>query len=122
MAFSNLHHANFMLLTTFRKTGVGVPTPVWFAQQGDKLYVFTDAQSGKVKRIRHTPRVTVAPCNLRGDLAGDTVEGTARVLDASEFAHANAVMNQKYGFQKRIFDVIGKLRRHRARVFLEVSA
>ena len=58
--------SDFIQLTTFRRTGEGVPTPVWVVPDGDALAVFTPAGTGKLKRIGHTPRVTVAECSRRG--------------------------------------------------------
>jgi uncharacterized protein len=120
-AFPNLHGHQFMSLTTFRKSGQPVPTPVWFAQVDDKLYVMTQAQSGKVKRIGHTARVTVAPCDQRGGLLGEALEGQARVLDAVEEKAANGHLNRKYGWMKRAFDLFQWLNRTQ-RAYLEIRA
>jgi hypothetical protein len=60
----------YLLLTTFRKAGTAVPTPIWFAEDNDKLYVKTRADSGKTKRIRNNPQVRVAPCTIRGKVTG----------------------------------------------------
>lgn len=64
---------DFIRLTTFRRTGEPVPTPVWVVPDGDHLSVFTPAGTGKLKRVRHTPRVTVAECSRRGAVADDVV-------------------------------------------------
>lgn len=110
--FAILEGQQFMSLTTFRKNGDGVSTPVWFAEKGGKLYVYTQASSGKVKRLRHTSRVTVAPCDRSGKLFGTaTAAGTARLLDnASEQQAADAALNAKYGFLKRMMSFVSKLR------------
>ena len=65
----------YVCLTTFRKSGIGVVTPVWFAERDNKLYVKTRIESGKSKRIRNNPSVRVAPCTIRGKI-------TARNLPA----------------------------------------
>ncbi len=111
-AFPNLRGHNFMSLTTFRKSGAAVVTPVWFAQESDRLYVFTDINAGKAKRIRHTSNVTVAPCKYNGEVVGDTLPATARLLDvgSDEAKHASALMNKKYGLQKRMIDFWDRLR------------
>ena len=64
-----LPRSDYVSLTTFRRTGAPVPTPVWAAPDGDSLVVWTRADSGKVKRLRHTSRVTVAPSDIRGPRA-----------------------------------------------------
>jgi PPOX class probable F420-dependent enzyme len=99
-----------MSLTTFRKNGQPVPTPVWFVQAGDQLFVLTLPTAGKVKRLRHTTRVTVAPCDARGKLLGEAVEAQARILNKEEGMAANAALTGKYGLIKRLFDLMGMLR------------
>ena len=119
-AFANLQGHQFMKLTTFRKTGVAVPTPVWFAQEGDRLYVTTQPDAGKIKRIRHTARVLVEPCTVRGDSLGPSVEARARELDAREGEQANRALTRKYGIQKRLFDLFGMFSRAQ-RTYLEIT-
>ena len=95
----------YLLLTTFRKDGRAVPTPMWFATEGDTLFIYTSAASGKVKRIRNSGRVTVAASNNRGTkLKGPTYEATARILPASDGPRVDALLRRKYGFQKRLFE------------------
>ncbi len=60
-AFTTLRGHQYLNLTTYRKSGEPVRTPVWFAQEGDTLYLFTNGETGKVKRIRNSGRVLVAP-------------------------------------------------------------
>jgi PPOX class probable F420-dependent enzyme len=60
----------YVSLKTFRKNGVGVATPVWFGEEGDKLYVMTRSDMGKTKRIRNNPQVRVAACTIRGTVTG----------------------------------------------------
>jgi PPOX class probable F420-dependent enzyme len=86
----------YIALTTFRKTGAGVTTPVWFGEKGDRLYVMTRSTSGKFKRIRNNPRVQVAPCTIRGVVTGPQFDATARILPQQEHAHARATINRKY--------------------------
>ncbi len=64
----------YLALTTFRKDGRAVSTPVWFAHDGDRLVVITGRESGKAKRIRNGSRVLVAPCDMRGRPKGEAVE------------------------------------------------
>ena len=64
----------YVSLVTYRKDGTAVPTPVWVSRDGDKLLVWTQADSGKVKRIRNRGHVMVAPCDARGGLQGEPVD------------------------------------------------
>lgn len=112
----------YMSLTTYRKTGVAVPTPVWFAQEGDKLYIITEATSGKAKRLRHTSRVEIAPCTVRGEVTGESMQATARLVPMSDAlaSHANGLLNKKYGLLKRLFDLMYFFRRTE-NIIIEVS-
>ena len=67
----------YISLGTFRKSGVKIATPVWFGEDGDKLYVMTLSDMGKTKRIRNNPQVTVAPCTIRGKVTGPEVGGVS---------------------------------------------
>ena len=126
MATSNsflvLKGHEYMSLTTFRKSGQAVPTPVWFVEVDGKLYVYTSRTSGKVKRIRNNPAVTVAPCALNGKLLGEAVQATARILSPSEEAAAEQALNRKYGWKKRLLNLTARLQRHGSnRSYLEIS-
>ena len=98
----------FINVETFRKNGQGVPTPVWFVQDGDTLYVRTVDGSGKVKHIRHNPRVRVMPCGVRGEPRGEWVEGQARFASADESKKVNGLLTRKYGLMKVMFELMGK--------------
>jgi hypothetical protein len=91
-----IHGQKYISLTTLRKNGVKVATPVWFGEDGDKLYVMTRSDMGKTKRIRNNPQVTVAPCTIRGRVTGPESAATARILPADEQAHARQTVNRKY--------------------------
>jgi len=91
-----IHAQKYISLTTFRKTGVGVPTPVWFGEDGDKLYVMTRHDLGKAKRIRNNPQVKVAPCTIRGKVTGQEFTATVRILPSEEHQHARETINRKY--------------------------
>lgn len=86
----------YISLTTFRKNGAGVATPVWFGGDGDKLYVMTRSDMGKTKRIRNNPQVKVAPCTIRGKVTGAEFGAQARILPIKEHAHARQTINRKY--------------------------
>ena len=86
----------YISLKTFRKSGVGVATPVWFGEGDGKLYVMTRSDMGKTKRIRNNPQVRVAPCTIRGKVTGAEFGATARILPPEEQARARQAINRKY--------------------------
>ncbi|MCS6940194.1 MAG: PPOX class F420-dependent oxidoreductase [Roseiflexus sp.] len=117
--FAPLAGHQYMNLTTFRKNGQPVPTPVWFAQEGDRIYVVTLATSGKAKRIRANPRVQLTPSDARGKPLGEIVEAHARILDPSEQEVGHRALAKKYGVMYWMFAGFWKLRRLKP-VFLEI--
>ena len=86
----------YISLTTFRKDGTALATPVWFGEEDDKLYIMTRSISGKYKRIRNNPQVRVAPCSVRGKVTGPEFPAMARILPPEEHAHARQTINRKY--------------------------
>ncbi|MDI9895893.1 MULTISPECIES: PPOX class F420-dependent oxidoreductase [Nocardiaceae] len=95
--FDTIARGKYVLLTTFKKDGTGVPTPLWGALDGDRLLMWTVADSWKVKRIRRNAKVTIAPCDMRGNPQGDAVDGTAEILDATGTENARSAVASKYG-------------------------
>ncbi|MBZ5627450.1 MAG: PPOX class F420-dependent oxidoreductase [Acidobacteriia bacterium] len=93
-AFSHLRGRKYIDLVTFRKSGVPVHTPVWFADENGKLYIFSRAHAGKMKRIRNNPRVEIAPSTIRGRALGPYVAATARV--AADQNAARQAIRGKY--------------------------
>lgn len=122
MIFPELLGYPYASLMTFRKNGEGVATPIWFATDREKLYILTTGSSGKVKRIRHTPRVQLAPCSQNGKtLYGPYVDGVARVMAPDEYRTAKIALNQKYGLQKSAIDFLLVLSgRDRDSTYLEI--
>jgi PPOX class probable F420-dependent enzyme len=95
----------YVALTTYRRDGTAVPTPVWVSSDGAKLYVWTEAGSGKVARIRHRALVLLAPCDARGRPQGSEVDASARVLDdPAEVGVVARLHRAKYGVQ---FSAVG---------------
>lgn len=86
----------YLSITSFRRDGTGVATPVWFVQEAGRLLVQTDANSGKVKRIRRNPRVTIAPCGATGRLRAEPVAALAELLPAAELGRVQQLMARKY--------------------------
>jgi PPOX class probable F420-dependent enzyme len=106
--FESLRGRKYCLLTTFRKSGEPVPTPVWFGLADGKVYLRTEAAVGKVKRIRNDPRVRVAPCTFRGRPLGPPAEGRARILTAEESSTAERGIAANYGVLRRLYEGAGK--------------
>lgn len=103
----------YVLLTTTRRSGVAVPTPVWVARDGDALVVTTGADSGKVKRIRHTPLVTLQACDRMGkpNDGSPVHEAHATVHDDVESRERlEAAMSSKYGVQYAAIRAMSTLR------------
>jgi PPOX class probable F420-dependent enzyme len=93
---AELHNQQYVSLATFRKNGVAVHTPVWFAEENDKLYVMTRGDSGKIKRIRANPVVKVSPSTMRGKVTGHEFPGRARILLEQDWPHARNLIRAKY--------------------------
>jgi uncharacterized protein len=108
--FAELAKSQYILLTTFTKDGRPKPTPIWTAVDGDRLLVITEGDSWKVKRIRNTPRVTMATCTLRGRRTSEAVEGTAALLDKSETGAVYDAIGRRYGIVGKILNFLSKLR------------
>jgi uncharacterized protein len=108
--FADVANAQYVLLTTFTKDGRPKPTPIWAAHDGDRLVVITQAKSWKVKRIRNTPRVTLAACDMRGNPKGEAIEATAAVLDNSQTGAVYDAIGREYGLIGRVFNLFSKLR------------
>jgi hypothetical protein len=97
-----LGEGKYLSLTTFRKDGTPVATPVWLVRDGDALRVITEADSGKAKRLRNSSRVLLAPCDARGRLKGDQVEGVATLQDPAETARTAHLVEARYGLLGRL--------------------
>ncbi len=108
--FRDVSKAQYVLLTTFTKDGRPKPTPIWIAPDGDRALVITEKNSWKVKRIRNTPRVTLAVCDMKGKVKGETIEAVATVLDDSQTDQVYQAINKRYGIVGRVFTFFSKLR------------
>ena len=94
----------YLNLETFRQSGVGVRTPVWFCQVEDSLYIMTLACSGKVKRIHNDGHVNIAPCKMDGTLTGNWSPAHAQeILDPKTVQKVNRLLDKKYGLLKKLF-------------------
>ena len=110
VTFADVAKSEYILLTTFTKDGRPKPTAIWAVPDGDRLLVITQETSWKVKRIRNTPRVTVAACDMRGNPKGEAVEATAAILDKSANGATYDGIGKRYGLLGKTFNVFSKLR------------
>jgi uncharacterized protein len=125
-AFASLQGQKYINLETFRRNGVGVRTPVWFAAEPgscspELLYVYSEADSGKAKRIRNNPRVKVAPCDMRGRAKSQWVDAQARIVTGEEAERGMRLLNRKYFPWRQLLELLSKLR-PRPRVVFTITA
>ena len=126
MGFAAFDRHKYLNLETFKKNGMGVKTPVWFAagpsvsldSNEAKLYVYTIGVSGKVKRIRNNPRVKIAPCDMRGKVLGEWVEARAEIVTGEEDARGTQLLKKKYFPWKQLLDFFAKFRSRNHTVFV----
>jgi PPOX class probable F420-dependent enzyme len=116
--FQYLEGHKYIRLTTFRKSGEPVSTPVWFALHGGRLHITTEPDSGKMKRIRNEPRVLISPCNAWGRPKGEPVEGMARSVEDAPTGEAETVFREKYRLGLRLFHLFGQ--RQIGKIALEI--
>src|ERR1700736_4731563 len=118
-SFASFEGHKYLNLETFRKSGAGVRTPIWFAAEPSthldssaaKLYLYTVGNSGKIKRIRNNPRVRIAPCDMRGSVLGEWVDARAEIVTGAEAAHGVSLLNKKYMPWKQILGFFAMFRR-----------
>ena len=106
---AQFRNRRYLNLESYRKDGRAVRTPLWFAEEDGLLYVYTLADSGKVKRIRHNSRVRIVPSDMRGNPKGDWIEAEATLLDGERAAHGDRLLSRKYSW-KRVGDLFRKVR------------
>lgn len=103
--FDALAGHTHMLLVTYKRDGAGVPTPVWFARDGERLYVWTEVDAFKVKRVRRDPRALVAACGPTGKPLGSPIAARGRVLsDPQERRRAESAIRSQWGVGQRLFE------------------
>lgn len=128
MSFALLAGHKYLSLETFKKTGQGVRTPIWFAADpstpidvaGAKLYVYTVGDTGKVKRIRNNGRVRVAPCDARGKILGEWADARAAIVTGQEAVLGGRLLNKKYFPWKQILAFFASFSR-RERVIIAIQ-
>ena len=100
----------YISLETYKQSGQAVPTPVWFCIDRGLLYVNAPQHTGKVKRLRNNPEIRLAICTSTGKIKGPWAHGRAHFVDGPEAANADRMLKRKYGVQRLLIDLIGKLR------------
>ena len=126
LALTELHGERYLSLETFRKSGAGVRTPVWFAAapggalDAGTLYVYTTADSGKAKRIRRDPGVKVAACGARGTVTGPWIDARAEITGPEGFDRGMRLLNHKYRPWKQLLDLFSRLSPGHRRVVLAI--
>ncbi|MER5207976.1 PPOX class F420-dependent oxidoreductase [Streptomyces sp. NPDC002825] len=113
-SLDRLGTSRYLLVTSYRRNGAPVATPVWVVRDGDALGVWTAADSWKVKRIRARADVLVGACDLRGNATGDQVPATAEICDAATTARYRQLIARKYGIIGRLSLLGSRLRRGKA--------
>ena len=121
--FASLQGRKYFNIETFRKSGQGVRTPVWFAGEPEdgppeKVYVYSTSDSGKAKRIRNNGRVRVAPCDVRGKLVGEWIDARAEIVTGADAEHGMQLLNKKYMPWKQLLDFFSIFSRNKRIVFL----
>ena len=111
MALERLGSGKYVLVTSYRKNGTPVATPVWVVRDGDTLGVWTSADSWKVKRIRARGDILVGPCDLRGNPTGAQLPATAEIGDEATVARYRELIARKYGIVGRLTLLGSRLRR-----------
>lgn len=118
--FAGQTYLNF---ESYRRSGKPVQTPLWFVEMDGRLYVRTPDDTGKVKRIRHNPRIRIAVCDMRGRLKADWIDACARIVEGDEADRANRLLARKYGILKRLVDLgTWLLRRGHIVIAIEATA
>lgn len=119
MGFAAFAEKKYLNLETFKRSGAGVKTPIWFAadpandlaDDTARLYAYTIGNSGKVKRIRNNARVRIAPCDMEGKVLGDWVDARAEIVTGAEAEYGDGLLNKKYVPWKQLLNFFASLRR-----------
>jgi PPOX class probable F420-dependent enzyme len=113
---SQFLNQKYINLETYRRNGQAVRTTVWFVMDAGTIYIRTDMNSGKIKRIKNNPNIRITPSGARGQLKGKWIEGKIKMAGSLELEHANQLLEQKYGIQGKIIRVFNKIRNTRPTV------
>jgi PPOX class probable F420-dependent enzyme len=107
-----LFPGRYLSVTSFKRDGTGVATPVWFVSDGSRLFAFTDLHSAKIRRIRRYPRVLIASCRVDGKLRNEPVSARAEVLTASaDLERVQKLLLARYKISYRVVMLFYRLGR-----------
>jgi len=120
-SFATLDRNPFIALTTYRKSGTPVMTPVWFIKQDGKLFVWTAIDSGKVKRLKNNPHVELGPSNHGGKLLGALQKGLAHMAKEEEYPALDKAFKAKYGWMVNFFSLLWKIQGHK-HTYVEITS
>ena len=119
--------AQYVNLVTLKRDGAKVSTAVWFALDNDRLYIYSNLDAGKMKRVRNNGQVEVGPCDVKGKPTGATVAARAVELPESKGSYVHALLTGKYGWKKRLVGLASavpallNIRRKKPDGYLEVT-
>jgi PPOX class probable F420-dependent enzyme len=102
--------AQYVALTTYRRDGTPVTTPVWAAAEGESLFLFSNAAAGKVKRLRNSSRAAIAPCTATGKVTGAQLPAEAFNLTNDQMPKVWRLLTKKYGMAARLFVAYDRMR------------
>ena len=119
--FSAFAGQRYLNLESFRKNGAAVRTPLWFAQDGETIFVYSTADSGKAKRIRRDVAVRIAACNMRGTVSGDWIAARAAPVTGAEYDRGMMLLDRKYWPWKAVLGLMAWFR-PRPRVVIAIRA
>ena len=122
-AGSQFDGQKYLAIESYRKDGEAVRTPVWFIEKEGTLFVRTDNDTGKVKRIRRSPNIRIAVCSMRGEPKGAWIDAQAKFASEEEAERAYQLLKQKYGLQYRLIRFIDRIQGRKSKaVCLAIKA
>lgn len=111
----------YINVETYRKTGVGVKTPVWFVEYNGEMCFTTEPQSGKVKRMHNNPKVNIAACKMDGTVTGEWLPAAVRFMQGDEIKIVDKLYSKKYGLMKVLFELPKLFRKKPERSFIAIK-
>lgn len=106
----NWNKEQYLSLSTRKRDGSRVETPVWFAKEGNYVYIFSEASAWKIKRIRNFSDVLMSPCTVTGKITGSAIAGEAVIQTTNEdIQEAYQALLRKYGWKLRLLDIGSRL-------------
>ncbi len=114
---------SYLSLSTLKRSGDRVATPVWFGLDNNAYYIFSAADAGKVKRLRNFSEVRVAACTMTGSITGEWLDGNGELLSSREdIDRALAALHRKYGWQMKFTDLMSRLSgKYHKRTYIRVT-